>query len=116
MPYYAITNEQGSVLRVDEAPSSPVDLEPGLTATALPDGQTPQMALRAGPPIDTSEVAWANARRRRDRMLAACDWITVRAVEQGQPVPNAWSAYRQALRDITDQEDPFNLTWPEAPA
>jgi hypothetical protein len=24
-----------------------------------------------------------------------------------------WAAYRQALRDITTQANPFNITWPE---
>jgi len=24
----------------------------------------------------------------------------------------AWATYRQALRDITTQADPFNITWP----
>ena len=26
-----------------------------------------------------------------------------------------WQAYRQALRDITEQPDPFNIVWPETP-
>jgi hypothetical protein len=26
-----------------------------------------------------------------------------------------WIAYRQALRDITDQQDPFNIIWPIKP-
>ena len=27
-----------------------------------------------------------------------------------------WKTYRQALRDITTQSDPFNITWPTAPS
>lgn len=64
----------------------------------------------------TTERAWADARARRDALLAASDWITVRAIEQGQAVPAPWAAYRQALRDITEQADPFGLTWPSLPA
>jgi hypothetical protein len=25
----------------------------------------------------------------------------------------AWATYRQALRDITKQADPFNIAWPK---
>jgi len=28
----------------------------------------------------------------------------------------AWATYRQALRDITAQKDPLNITWPVKPA
>jgi hypothetical protein len=27
----------------------------------------------------------------------------------------SWAIYRQALRDITNQADPFNITWPTPP-
>jgi hypothetical protein len=27
----------------------------------------------------------------------------------------AWATYRQALRDITTQTDPFELNWPVTP-
>jgi hypothetical protein len=27
----------------------------------------------------------------------------------------AWAIYRQALRDIRDQPNPFSITWPLAP-
>jgi len=26
-----------------------------------------------------------------------------------------WETYRQELRDITDQPDPFNINWPTPP-
>lgn len=61
-------------------------------------------------------AAWAGIRYTRDSMLAASDWIVTRAIERGEPMPAAWSTYRQALRDITLQPDPFNLSWPVPPA
>ena len=61
------------------------------------------------------ETLWARVRYQRDEMLAACDWLTVRAQERGEPVPQAWLDYRQALRDITQQSDPENIVWPQAP-
>lgn len=59
--------------------------------------------------------AWAAARAERDRLLAASDWRVARAMEAGEPVPAPWVAYRQALRDITDQADPLAIDWPTPP-
>lgn len=61
------------------------------------------------------ERAWKNIRRMRDTRLAACDWVTARAMEVGEPVPDQWREYRQALRDITEQADPSCVVWPVAP-
>lgn len=61
------------------------------------------------------ELAWLKARQQRNRLLSASDWVNLRASEQGEPVPPEWLTYRQALRDITEQEDPLNIVWPEAP-
>lgn len=62
-----------------------------------------------------AEAAWAAVRADRDQRLAASDWVVLRAADQGQPVPPEWIAYRQALRDVTEQDDPLNITWPQAP-
>lgn len=61
-------------------------------------------------------AAWAAVRTRRSHMLANSDWVTLRAADQGGPVPIAWRQYRQALRDVTNQPDPFNIVWPTPPA
>ncbi|WP_202758170.1 tail fiber assembly protein [Delftia acidovorans] len=65
--------------------------------------------------IDLAQ-AWSAVRAERDRRLAACDWVTLRAQEAGEPVPAPWMAYRQALRDITNQPDPLAIVWPTPPA
>lgn len=62
------------------------------------------------------DVAWSHVRARRDNLLLACDWVTLRAQEQGVPAPQEWLDYRQALRDVTEQQDPLNIVWPVAPA
>lgn len=55
-------------------------------------------------------------RRMRDSMLANTDWRILRAAESGNSVDPAWAAYRQALRDITDQAAfPWAVTWPPEP-
>lgn len=61
---------------------------------------------------DEVATRWAMVRADRNAFLAACDWTQL----PDAPVDaTAWAAYRQALRDITDQPDPFNIVWPEPP-
>ena len=55
---------------------------------------------------------WIGIRRVRDELLAECDW---RACSDRTMSEN-WKTYRQALRDITTQSDPYNITWPTIPA
>lgn len=62
------------------------------------------------------DAAWIEVRNRRDQLLASTDWVTLRAQEQGAPVPAEWLAYRQALRDITLQPDAAAIVWPVLPA
>ena len=59
--------------------------------------------------IDTQ---WQAIRTQRNQMLKDCDWTQL----ADSPVDRAaWAAYRQALRDITVQSDPFNIEWPVPP-
>jgi len=62
----------------------------------------------------TERTAMArNARAGRDRLLAACDWTQL---PDAQCDSSAWAAYRQALRDLTDQPGfPENINWPTPP-
>jgi len=66
------------------------------------------------------QEALAAVRAERHRRLAETDWIMARAYERGEPVPEAWMAYRQALRDLpaqlTDEQVlSGEITWPEPP-
>lgn len=58
------------------------------------------------------EAQWSAVRADRNQRLADCDWTQL----PDAPV-NAedWASYRQALRDITTQSDPFNIQWPTEP-
>ena len=59
--------------------------------------------------IDTQ---WAVIRSQRNQMLKDTDWTQV----ADAPVNNlTWAVYRQALRDITTQTDPFKIIWPKYP-
>jgi hypothetical protein len=52
---------------------------------------------------------WQVVRTQRNQMLKDTDWTQV----LDSPVDKtAWATYRQALRDITTQADPFNIVWP----
>ena len=61
----------------------------------------------------TPETEWPLVRADRDRRLLACDWTQLPDVPLA--TKEAWATYRQALRDITEQPDPFNITWPVVP-
>ncbi len=69
---------------------------------------------------DRLREAWAAFRAERDRRLAETDWVVARAYERGEPVPEAWAAYRQALRDLPEQltdEQVLSgeIPWPKPP-
>ena len=55
-------------------------------------------------------------RRQRNKRLAECDWVTLKAYSTDTPVPEEWKVYMQALRDLPSvTEDPANPVWPTAP-
>ena len=66
--------------------------------------------------IPNETQAWARVRFERDRLLSQTDWMVTKAVETGSPMPEGWATYRQALRDVTSQWDPWSIAWPEKPA
>ena len=49
----------------------------------------------------------------RNILLANSDWTQMPDVAIANKTE--WAAYRQALRDITTQADPFNIVWPTPP-
>lgn len=66
----------------------------------------------------TAEEQWSLIRSERNRLLRDSDWtdaLSARA-RLGDAAYGLWQAYRQALRDITTQTDPFNIVWPAPPA
>jgi len=60
-----------------------------------------------------TEEKWAQVRKYRDAELQASDWTSGDDVPQS--IKDVWAPYREALRNITDQEDPDNLVWPTKP-
>lgn len=108
----------GPLIQVD----TPV---PDCNAVAWRDGKLVQLPPAPGPHHRFSyadmqwqpdtEAVWSKVRDSRDAKLAKTDWRVTKASEDGKPMSKAWKDYRQALRDITQQPDPFNIEWPVEP-
>ena len=55
----------------------------------------------------------SDVRLERNQLLAASDWTQIADAPVDQ---TAWATYRQALRDVPQQEGfPENVNWPEPP-
>jgi hypothetical protein len=61
------------------------------------------------------EEKWVEIRIMRDTLLAQSDWTQF----QDSPISGTtlveWQTYRQSLRDVTSQQNPYNLSWPAKP-
>lgn len=56
---------------------------------------------------------WPIIRAERNKLLVESDWTQL----PDAPVDAAaWATYRQALRDVTDQANPFAIVWPQGPS
>ncbi len=78
-------------------------------------GQTPPYTQRSAKDKqeEASAVLGASIRAERDRLLSACDYIMMPDYPADETVKTAWAAYRQALRDVPEQEGfPNNVMWP----
>ena len=55
---------------------------------------------------------WASIRLQRNLLLKDTDW----RASSDLTLSDAWKNYRQALRDVPTQSDPYNITWPTEPS
>lgn len=56
------------------------------------------------------------ARAKRDKMLESCDYLMALDYPISADAREQWRAYRQALRDIPQQEGfPHYISWPQKP-
>ena len=58
---------------------------------------------------------WSFIRERRTVKLKECDWTQLSDSPLTPEKKEEWQIYRQALRDITLQPNPFNIVWPDEP-
>jgi len=59
------------------------------------------------------EDKWFEVREIRNQLLMECDWTQLSDIPT--EIKSLWSSYRQDLRDITNQTNPFNIIWPVKP-
>lgn len=64
---------------------------------------------------DRVSAKWEAVRSRRNRELEACDWTQLPDVPLFAAKVAEWAVYRQALRDVTNQPDPFHVVFPAKP-
>jgi len=78
------------------------------------DGEALEYVVR---PYSFNELQTQHAkvRQRRIELLKASDWTQIADYDLGAD-RDAWAAYRQALRDLADAANPFDITWPQPPA
>ena len=78
-----------------------------MTVTAMTEGTLPEPDL---------EQLAEEVRAKRDKLLAETDWTQVLDAPISPESREAFRVYRQALRDITEQEGfPEAVIWPEMP-
>jgi hypothetical protein len=61
------------------------------------------------------DTQWESVRVEQKYKLEDSDWTVLPDVPMEESLRNQWKVYRQELRDITTQPDPFNITWPTPP-
>lgn len=58
----------------------------------------------------------ARVRQERNKLLAESDWTQLIDSPFSNDSNGVWQAYRQALRDVPNQEGfPFDIEWPQKP-
>ena len=56
---------------------------------------------------------WVEIREIRNELLMECDWTQLEDIPEDFKL--LWRTYRQQLREIPIQTDPFNIVWPTKP-
>lgn len=65
--------------------------------------------------VDRTNRQWHDVRYQRNQYLSQCDWTQLPDSPLTPEKKQEWAVYRQSLRDVTLQPDPFNITWPIKP-
>lgn len=128
MKYIIFKATNGKVLRTMNAPVETLQVSMGDDEDFLPylgsnmdihvDITTRMIvpgAIDDRTPEQKAKAEWILVRRERDRLLQETDWVSTRYIDQLGSIPESWSTYRQALRDVMSQPDPFNIDWPVIP-
>lgn len=65
--------------------------------------------------FDELQAQHAKVREQRIKLLQASDWTQISDYDLGAD-RDAWAAYRQALRNLADAPNPYDIAWPQPPA
>lgn len=68
------------------------------------------------------QAPWNRLRKERDARMREVDWVSLRSFRTGEPIPQEWKDYMQALADITETSKPImiggelqGVEWPARP-
>jgi hypothetical protein len=61
------------------------------------------------------ENQWEVVRVARNEILKECDWTVLPDSPLSGSIEE-WKTYRQQLRDVTSQPNPFEISWPTQPS
>ena len=64
---------------------------------------------------EVDNARWGMVRKKRDDLLLESDWVVLPHSPITGSNLNEWIQYRQDLRDVTNQSNPFEITWPTKP-
>lgn len=105
-PYYLEGEFSGLTQYVNVETKEVVDMPPK-------PGQTYVFDYYSKSWVPDENLSRYYADKQRNELLTGSDWIVVRALDRGEPVPSNWQVYRQALRDIDKQPGyPIQIDWP----
>lgn len=106
---WAVVPQEMEEAAVGYLPFIQLTVEDGVI-TGVAQGPIPEPA-----PPDLEEAA-AEIRAKRNQLLAETDWTQLADSQLDEEAQAAMRAYRQALRDIPQQEGfPLSVEWPEEP-
>lgn len=88
---------------------------PETSGNEVAQWQGTEWAVLPEVPAQDTTVVWADVRRERNARLSACDWTQLPDSPLTNEARTDWAEYRQALRDVTEQADPFAIVWPVQP-
>ena len=112
---YAVINEKEKILRTSE--EEPTYIFEGKKIVEITDEQAEQVEASSEPLFliegelltfkaklwrEQPETVKELLRPERDRLLAASDWTQLNDTNLPEETISAWAAYRQDLRDLTD--------------
>jgi hypothetical protein len=111
-----VQNEREAILEgvlADPRPSYVLDGVVILAPQKPEEGFDFDYVLRQWVDTRTTASQWDLVREERNKKLQQSDWTQLSDIPQ--ETKTLWEPYRQALRDVTLQADPFNITWPTPP-